>query len=80
MKRVGIGVIGCGVISGAYLKAAKDFPILDIRALADAVPAAAEERAKEFGLKAVSVDALLADPKIESSSTSRCRRRMSRSG
>ncbi len=35
MKKVGVGVIGCGVISGAYLKAAKSFPILDIRALAD---------------------------------------------
>ena len=65
MKRVGIGVIGCGVISGAYLKAAQSFPILDIRGLADAAPAAAEARAKEFGLKAVSVDDLLADPAVE---------------
>ena len=65
MKKVGVGVIGCGVISDAYLKAAKGFPILDIRGLADMVPAAAEARAQEFGLKAVSVDALLADPGIE---------------
>jgi predicted dehydrogenase len=65
MKRVGIGVIGCGVISGAYLRAAKGFPVLDIRALADLRPEAAEARAKDFGLKAVSVEALLADPKIE---------------
>lgn len=65
MNKVGVGVIGCGVISGAYLKAAQTFPILDIRGLADAVPAAAEARAKEFGLKAVSLDALLADPTIE---------------
>lgn len=65
MKKVGVGVIGCGVISGAYLKAAQGFPILDIRGLADLAPAAAEARAKEFGLKAVSVDALLADPGIE---------------
>jgi predicted dehydrogenase len=65
MKPVGIGIIGCGVISGAYLKAAKDFPILDVRGLADAVPKAAKARAAEFGLKAVSVDDLLADPKIE---------------
>ncbi len=65
MKKVGVGVIGCGVISGAYLTAAKDFPILDIRGLADMLPAAAEARAKEFGLKAVSVEALLADPTIE---------------
>ena len=37
MNKVGVGVIGCGVISGAYLKAAKGFPILDIRGLADLV-------------------------------------------
>ncbi len=65
MRRVGVGVIGCGVISGAYLTAAKGFPVLEIRALADMVPAAAEARAKEFGLKAVGIDALLADPSIE---------------
>ena len=65
MKPVGIGIIGCGVISGAYLKAASGFPILKVRALADAVPSAAEARAQEFGLEAVSVAALLADPEIE---------------
>src|SRR4030095_12728043 len=51
--------------SPAFLKAAKGFPILDIRGLADMVPAAAKARGREFGLKAVSVDALLADPSIE---------------
>jgi predicted dehydrogenase len=65
MKKVGVGVIGCGVISGAYLKAAQGFPILDIRGLADIVPAAAEARAKEFGLKPIGIDELLADPQIE---------------
>lgn len=65
MKPVGIGFIGCGNISPAYLKAAKGFPILDIVALADANPAAAEARAGEFGLEARSIEALLADPKIE---------------
>src|SRR5215475_4428725 len=34
MKRIGIGIIGCGNISGAYLTAARRFPILDVRALA----------------------------------------------
>ena len=65
MKPVGIGIIGCGNISPAYLKAAKKFPILDIIALADANPAAAEARASEFGLEARAIDALLADPTIE---------------
>ena len=56
MKRVGVGVIGCGNISAAYLKAAKFFPLLDIRALADINPAAAEARGAEFGIPARSVD------------------------
>ncbi|WP_419757711.1 Gfo/Idh/MocA family protein [Acidisoma sp.] len=62
---VGIGIIGCGTISPAYLKAAKSFPILDIRGLADANPEAAARRAAEFGLQPMSVDAMLADPGIE---------------
>ena len=65
MERVGIGVIGCGNISPAYLKAAKTFPILDIRALADANPEAAAKRGAEFGIPSVSVEALLADPAID---------------
>ena len=65
MKPVGIGVIGCGNISAAYLTAARKFPILNVVALADADPAAAEARAAEFGLPARSVEALLADPAVE---------------
>ncbi|MET0427267.1 MAG: Gfo/Idh/MocA family oxidoreductase [Microvirga sp.] len=65
MDRVGIGIIGCGNISEAYLKAASFFPILDIRGVADVRQEAAEARASQFGLRAMSVDALLADPSIE---------------
>ncbi len=64
MRRVGIGIIGCGNISAAYLKAAAGFPILDIRALADRDAAAAARRSAEFGIPARPVDALLADPEI----------------
>ena len=35
MEKVGVGIVGCGNISGAYLKAMRDFPILDIRGVAD---------------------------------------------
>lgn len=65
MDRVGVGIIGCGNISEAYLKAAADFPILDIRGLGDLRPEAAQARASQFGLKARSIDDLLADPAIE---------------
>ncbi len=65
MKRVGVGVIGCGNISAAYLTAARKFPVLDIVALADADPAAAEARGAEFDIPARPVEALLADPAVE---------------
>jgi predicted dehydrogenase len=65
VKRVGIGVIGCGNISAAYLTAAKKFPILEIVALSDANAAAAEARAAEFGIPARSVDDVLEDPAVE---------------
>ena len=65
MEQVKIGVVGAGVISGAYLKRAPTFGILDVVAVADLDMAAAEARAAEFGVAAVSVDELLADPAIE---------------
>ena len=65
MDKVGIGIIGLGNISAAYLKASKDFPILDIRAVADMNPAAAKARADEFGLKVVGLDDIFTDPSID---------------
>ncbi len=65
MDKVGIGIIGCGNISGAYLKAMASFPILDIRGLADLNHGLAETRAAEFGLQARTVEALLSDAAIE---------------
>ncbi|MGK6311607.1 Gfo/Idh/MocA family protein [Neorhizobium sp. DT-125] len=66
MDKVGIGIIGCGNISSAYLKAmASAFPILDIRGLADLNRDLAEAKASEFNLSARSVEELLADPQIE---------------
>src|SRR5208283_688818 len=65
MTSVRVGVIGCGNISAAYLKAAKAFPILDIVALADANPEAARARSAEFDIPAQSVEDVLADSAIE---------------
>lgn len=62
--RVGVGIIGCGNISSQYLRAMRDFPVLEIIGIADMKPEVAEKKAAEFGLKAVPVDALLADPKV----------------
>lgn len=65
MEKVGIGLIGCGNISAAYLGAASRFPILDVRAVSDLNPKAAEARADEFRVPAKSVGEVLADPSIE---------------
>jgi predicted dehydrogenase len=63
--RVGVGIIGCGNISPAYLQSAQAFPILSVEALADADPALARARAEQFGVPVASVEELLADPSIE---------------
>lgn len=65
MRKVGIGIIGCGTISIAYLEAAKRFPVLDVRAVADLRSEAAERRGAEFGVPAMRVDRLLRDDDIE---------------
>lgn len=60
-----IGLIGAGNISEAYLKLAPLFPATRIVAVADINPAAAAARADQFGIRALSVDALLKDQEID---------------
>jgi predicted dehydrogenase len=64
-KVLGVGVIGCGNISAAYMKLAPLFKNIEMRACADINMDAANARAKEFGLKAQAVKALLANPEID---------------
>jgi predicted dehydrogenase len=60
-----VGIVGAGFISGAYLKAAKNFPELAIVSCADAQQTNAEKRGEEFGLKVQSVDELLQDRLVD---------------
>lgn len=65
-ERVQIGIIGCGNISGAYLKACLAFDILHVSAVADLDLARARARAEEFDVpRALPVEGLLADEDIE---------------
>lgn len=57
---LGIGVIGCGNISAAYMRLSPLFKGIEMRACADMAPAAARARAEEFGLRAETVEGLLA--------------------
>ena len=64
MTPLNVGIIGTGNISDAYLRAAPGFPILNILACADANPDVATAKAAQWGIGAMTVDALLADPQI----------------
>lgn len=66
LEKVKVGLIGCGNISGIYLKNCTHFDIIDVTACADLDITRAEAKAKEFGIsKALTVTDLLADPSIE---------------
>ncbi|BCH20853.1 Gfo/Idh/MocA family protein [Mesorhizobium sp. L-8-3] len=58
-KKLGIGVIGCGNISAAYFGLAPLFRGIEMRACADIDIDVARARAKEFKLRAETVDDLL---------------------
>lgn len=60
MDPLGVGIIGSGNISTAYLRFGPLFKALDMRAVADINPEAAKARAEEFGIRANSVEDLLA--------------------
>jgi predicted dehydrogenase len=59
MDRIGIGIIGCGVISGAYITAMRRFPDIELKAVADMQSGPAERRGFEFNIPALRTDDLL---------------------
>lgn len=65
MRSLGIGVIGCGNISMTYLRNAALFRGIELRACADLAPEMAQLRAAEHGIRAESVETLLAAPDVD---------------
>ena len=64
--KVRVGLIGCGVISAAYLKGCQLFDIVEVTACADLFVERAQARAEEFNIpKACSVEELLADDEVD---------------
>ena len=59
MRKMGVGVIGCGVISKAYMTAMQRFSTIELKAVADMRSAVAEARGAEFGVPAMRVDEML---------------------
>ena len=64
-EKLGIGIVGCGNISTTYFKLAPLFRGLEVRACADVNPAAAEARAAAYGVRAQTVDGLLANDAVQ---------------
>jgi predicted dehydrogenase len=64
-KVYGVGIMGAGNISAAYLRLAPLFRNLEVRAVADILPAAAQKRAEEFGVRAQTPDELLKNPEVD---------------
>ena len=64
-KEYGVGIIGCGNISGAYFKLIPMFRNLKLVACADINAAASKARSEEFGVEAQAIDALLANPAVD---------------
>ena len=64
-KTFGVGIMGAGNISSAYLKLAPLFKGLEVRAVADILPAAAQKRAEEFGVRAQTPDELLKNSELD---------------
>ncbi len=65
MQKLGVGIIGCGNISSAYLRLGPLFKALDMRAVADIDMEAAAQKAEEFGARAETVEDLLAADDID---------------
>lgn len=64
-KTYGVGIMGAGNISAAYLRLAPLFKGLEVRAVADIIPEAAQKRAEEFSVRAQTPDELLKNDEID---------------
>ncbi|WP_321009378.1 Gfo/Idh/MocA family oxidoreductase, partial [Hungatella effluvii] len=54
LKKVKTAVVGCGMISNIYIRNLKNlFSIIDLTALCDINPEAAEQKAKSYGVEKI---------------------------
>jgi len=64
-ETLGVGIIGCGNISSTYFRLAPLFKGIEVRACTDLNPAAADLRAREFGVRAEPIEAMLGSADID---------------
>jgi predicted dehydrogenase len=62
---LGVGLIGAGDFAGTYLSIAPSFRNFEIRSIASRSFASAEAKGREFGVRAQTIDALLANDEID---------------
>jgi predicted dehydrogenase len=65
MSKLRIGLVGCGNVAMTYLRNAAMFEGLELSACADVVPEMAKLRSQEYGIRACSVDELLAADDVD---------------
>ena len=67
IRKVRTAVVGCGIISNIYLKNLKNlFHIIDLVAVGNRTPAAAEEKARVYGIdRVMTIDEIAASEDIE---------------
>jgi len=66
MSRLGVGVIGAGVISQTYLENLTSFPDVDVVAVGDIIPERARAKAQEHGVRAWgTADDVLGNPDVD---------------
>ncbi|SFB37826.1 Predicted dehydrogenase [Rhizobium sp. NFR07] len=64
-KELGVGILGCGNISTTYFSLSPLFKGIKVLACADLNPEAAKAKAAEYGVKAQTVDELLANDELD---------------
>ncbi|ALN75445.1 Gfo/Idh/MocA family protein [Aureimonas sp. AU20] len=65
MTTIGLGVVGCGNIAMTYMRNAKLFGGVELRGCADLSADMAATRAREYGVRAMTLDELYAAPEID---------------
>ena len=67
MRKVKIGIIGCGVIGKRHVSACAESPIIELAAVADRIESRAAEMADKYGVKKIYKEGsdLITDPDIE---------------
>jgi predicted dehydrogenase len=64
-EKMGVGIIGCGMISDTYLNAAKTFPVINVVGCADVIKACARAKAEAFGVREMTNEEIYADPEVQ---------------